>query len=322
MKRQPQFPYRAVAREGAAKASDRLGASDELHLFSLAEDGIGCVAGIGRSRIDISRAQFPEHVHPHCLEIHYCLRGSLVFEAEGETYRSLPGHVFLTQPKDRHHLVERERGQRHFWLLFRFPSSHGGGVLDLPMKESRLLCSRLAGIRRRLFPVDASLRGLFQEVFDLCETEPRGAFRTLELKALVLRILLVLLRSAEQAGGKPRSVHVRLQDVVRSLRENPLERRIVEDLARSAALSESRFSFLFKQATGLPPHAFMASCRLAEARRRLRATDEPIAKIAQDTGFASSRHLATQFRQFHGMSPRQFRQKEKSHRRLDGTAEI
>ena len=199
MKRQTQFPYRAVARDGAAKASDSLGASDELHLFSLAEDGIGCVAGIGRSRIDISRAQFPEHVHPHCLEIHYCLRGSLVFEAEGETYRSLPGHVFLTQPKDRHHLVERERGQRHFWLLFRFPSSHCDGVLDLPMKESRLLCSRLAGIRRRLFPGDASLRGLFQEVFDLCETEPRGAFRTLELKVLVLRILLVLLRSAEQA---------------------------------------------------------------------------------------------------------------------------
>ena len=113
MKRQPQFPYRAVAREGAAKASDSLGASDELHLFSLAEDGIGCVAGIGRSRIDISRAQFPEHVHPHCLEIHYCLRGSLVFRAEGETYRCLPGHVFLTQPRDRHHLVERERGQRH-----------------------------------------------------------------------------------------------------------------------------------------------------------------------------------------------------------------
>ena len=166
------------------------------------------------------------------------------------------------------------------------------------------------------------MRGLFQEVFDLCETEPRGAFRTLELKALVLRILLVLLRSAEQAGGKPRSVHVRLQDVVRSLRENPLERRTVEDLARSAALSESRFSFLFKQATGLPPHAFMASCRLAEARRRLRATDEPIAKIAQDTGFASSRHLATQFRQFHGMSPRQYRQKENSRRRLDGTADI
>ena len=135
MKRQPLFPYRAIASEGAAKASDSLGASDELHLFSLVEDGIGCVAGIGRSRIDISRAQFPEHVHPHCLEIHYCLRGSLVFKAEGETYRCLPGHVFLTQPKDRHHLVERERGQRHFWLLFRFPSSHGGGVLDLPIKE-------------------------------------------------------------------------------------------------------------------------------------------------------------------------------------------
>lgn len=312
MKRPPQFPYRALTSEGEAKTSDGLGASDELRLFSLAEDGIGCVAGIGRSRIDLSRARFPGHVHPHCTEIHYCLRGSLVFQAEGETYRCMPGHVFLTQPKDRHHLVERQRGQRHFWLLFKFPSRRDESVLDLPLDESRLLCSRLAGIRSRLFAADAALRDLFQEVFDICESEPRGVFRTIVLKSLIMRILLVILRSAERGGRPPRSVNARLEEVIRGIRDNPTEKRTIEELARRAALSESRFTYLFKHATGLPPHAFMASCRLAEAKRRLGATDDPIAKIAQDTGFASSRHLATQFRQFNGISPRQFRARERN----------
>lgn len=232
MKNSPQFPYRAIVHDG--KTSDSLGASNEICLFSLAEDGIGCIAGIGRSRIDLSRAQFPEHVHPRCMEIHYCLRGSLVFQAEGETYHCLPGHVFLTQPKDRHRLVERQRGQRHIWLLFRFPSSYKDTVLDLPTEESRLLCHRLAGIRCRLFPADAALRDLFQKVFDLCECEPRGMFRTLVLKSLVLRILLVILRSAERDNRPLRSVNARLQDVIRDIREKPAVKRSIEELARRA----------------------------------------------------------------------------------------
>ena len=81
----------------------------------------------------------------------------------------------------------------------------------------------------------------------------------------------------------------------------------MEELARGAALSESRFSFLFKESTGLPPNAFMASCRMEETKRRLRETRDPIAMIAREMGFASSRHLATQFKQFCGVTPRQFR---------------
>jgi AraC-like DNA-binding protein len=218
----------------------------------------------------------------------------------------MPGHIFLTQPKDRHHLVERQRGQRHFWLLFKFPSRHDGPVLDLPAKESALLCRRLACIRRRLFPADASLRDLFQELFDLY-SEPRDRFRTIELKSLILRILLVILRCAERDDAAQSSVNARIQEAIYAIRENPSEKWSIEELAHRAALSESRFSYLFKHATGLPPHAFMASCRIAEAKRRLGANHDPIAKIASDLGFASPRHLTAQFRQFCGTTPNSFR---------------
>ena len=306
MQHAPEFPYRAVDGGDGEKMTCPLGHSDEMHLFSLAPDGIACVAGIGRSRINLSRAHFPQHVHPCCLEMHYCLRGSLVFHAEGRDYRCMPGHIFLTQPKDRHHLVERQRGQRHFWLLFKFPSRHDGPVLDLPAKESALLCHRLAGIRRRLFPADASLRDLFQELFALY-SEPRNRFRTIELKSLILRILLVILRCAERDDAAQSSVNARIQETIYAIRENPSGKWSIEELAHRAALSESRFSYLFKHAAGLPPHAFMASCRIAEAKRRLGATRDPISKIASDLGFASPRHLTAQFRQFCGTTPNSFR---------------
>ena len=46
---------------------------------------------------------------------------------------------------------------------------------------------------------------------------------------------------------------------------------------------------------------------MEETKRRLRETRDPIAMIAREMGFASSRHLATQFKQFCGVTPRQFR---------------
>ena len=295
--------------EGAPKDSySSLGASDEIELFSLVPDGLDCIAGVGRSHINFSRVNFPEHRHPNCIEIHYCLRGSLTFAVGRKTYRCMPGDVFLTQPKTPHRLIERKRGQRHYWILFRFPKHRGETVLGLTPEESDLFCDRIAAIDRKRFAADDRLRVLFQELFTICDNEPRDAFRTIKLKSVALTVLLTIIDCAEQRKSNvDRPVNERLQSVIRDMQRNPAQTKSIEELAQSAALSESRFSFLFKKATGLPPHSFIVSRRMDEAKRRLTDTDDPISKIAHDMGFASSRHLATQFRQFFGKTPCEFR---------------
>lgn len=307
MNDKPEFPYAKAGRRRAGSSKSNLGASNEMHLFSLAQDGLECIAGVGQSHINFLRANFPMHVHPGCIEVHYCLRGSLTFATESGEFRCMPGDVFLTQPKVAHHLVERRRGQRHFWLLFKYPARRGTPVLGLSQKESDLLCRRLAAIDKCRFPADSRLKQLFQNLFAVCNTEPRGAFRTIKLKSIALMILLVIIACAERGEAGEEHANRRLMDVIADIRRNPAQTASIDELARRAALSESRFSFLFKQATGLPPHAFIVSCRIEEARRRLRDTDDRIAKIARDLGFASPRHLTMQFRQHCDMSPRQFR---------------
>lgn len=307
MKTSAEFPYRAVSGGAGRKVSDSLGASEEVRIVSLAPDGLACIAGVGQSRILLSRARLPLHVHPGCIEVHLCLRGSLTFATRDGEIRCLPGHIFLTQPNDPHRLVERKRGQRHYWLLFRFPGRNGAPILGLAPKESALLCRRLAGIDRRLFPADARLKSLFQELLAVCDAEPRGVFRTLRLKSVALTILLALLASAERENAAAEPANARLTEIIRGIRENPARAVSIEELARKAAFSESRFSHLFKQATGLPPHAFIMACRMEETKRRLRDTRASVAQIARDMGFASPRHLTTQFKSFCGVTPRRFR---------------
>ena len=47
--------------------------------------------------------------------------------------------------------------------------------------------------------------------------------------------------------------------------------------------------------------------RANEARRRLRETDDSVAAIAHDLGYASSQHLAVQFKRTFGRTPSECR---------------
>ncbi|MBP8990146.1 MAG: helix-turn-helix domain-containing protein [Clostridia bacterium] len=86
--------------------------------------------------------------------------------------------------------------------------------------------------------------------------------------------------------------------------ENHFDQAIrIEEAARLCFLSPSHFSRLFHKATGKTFSAYIQHVRLYHARKLLSSTDLPIDLIAEQTGFASSSHLASVFRKQAGLSP-------------------
>jgi AraC family transcriptional regulator len=79
------------------------------------------------------------------------------------------------------------------------------------------------------------------------------------------------------------------------------------DLAAQAGLSPYHFARAFRRRTGLPPHRYVTSRRIARAKQMLESTDLPIAEIAYTVGLASQSHLTTLFRRFVGTTPRAYR---------------
>ncbi|MDD2461346.1 MAG: helix-turn-helix domain-containing protein, partial [Kiritimatiellae bacterium] len=55
--------------------------------------------------------------------------------------------------------------------------------------------------------------------------------------------------------------------------------------------------------TGLPPHHFLLTCRIEEAKRRLSVKGLSITRIAQDLGFCSSQHFSSHFKRATGLKP-------------------
>ena len=81
----------------------------------------------------------------------------------------------------------------------------------------------------------------------------------------------------------------------------------IEELADECYLSESRFSHIFKQATGKSPYRYIIEMRLQKAIDMLTNTDFPISKIALDCGYPDQNYFSRLFKKTLGVSPSAFR---------------
>jgi AraC-like DNA-binding protein len=104
-------------------------------------------------------------------------------------------------------------------------------------------------------------------------------------------------------GNEPLAV-ARARELLESRLAEPPS---LEDLAAAVNLSPFHFARVFRQATGLAPHAWLKQRRLARARELLRS-GLPALAVAVTLGFADQSHLSRQFKQAYGVTPGAYRQ--------------
>ncbi|EAQ04351.1 putative transcriptional regulator [Pseudooceanicola batsensis HTCC2597] len=78
-------------------------------------------------------------------------------------------------------------------------------------------------------------------------------------------------------------------------------------MADAVNLSESWFSQVFKNTTGMTPHQWQLNKRVDQAQELLSGTDLSVADIADRLGFSDQAHLTRSFRQIVGETPASWR---------------
>lgn len=161
-----------------------------------------------------------------------------------------------------------------------------------------------------LYSDDAALGALLP----LLEREiPIGsATRRLMIDSLSLAIAVALARVdpgifAREAARitLPKWRLRRLLDFVEAHLSEPIS---LDDLAEVACLSPFHFSRVFKQATGITPHRYLAKRRVERACEMLAQTALPIEEVARLCGFSSQKYFTSIFTQAVGVSPGRYRQ--------------
>ena len=277
----------------------------ERRVLDLGPDGIPCIPVLGLSNYKMARHCTTEHVHPGCLEVSFCQRGSLAFESAGQVYPFLPGNIFVSQPDEWHRLRTNPKGLVMYWLFFRFPNK-GFHLLRLPAAESDWLEHALRSFPQRLFAGTERVRHAFQRLFHLYDTLPRDtAQRYLSIRAICLELLLALIDAGEGPVRLPSPD--RIASIIATMRKHPERDYPADELLRQSALSPCVLTNLFKQTTGLPPHSFLLACRIQRAKELLETTQMSITQIAARLSFSSPQHLAMHFKRETGKTPSSWR---------------
>jgi AraC family transcriptional regulator len=99
-----------------------------------------------------------------------------------------------------------------------------------------------------------------------------------------------------------------VERVVGTMRENLASPFTSDEMARVALFSKFHFSRIFQDATGLSPGRFLASLRIAEAKRLLLSTSLTVTDISTAVGYASVGTFSTRFKSSVGTSPSAYRE--------------
>jgi AraC family transcriptional regulator len=86
-----------------------------------------------------------------------------------------------------------------------------------------------------------------------------------------------------------------------------------EQMAAVARLSPHYFAWQFKRATGLPPYQYVIARRVERAKQLLQTGgDFSLAEVAACAGFSDQSQFSHHFKRLVGVTPRQFRTRERT----------
>ena len=115
------------------------------------------------------------------------------------------------------------------------------------------------------------------------------------------------LRALAATQAQRGSRRAALARVLRYLRGELAGEPTLASAAEAACLSPNYLAHLIKKETGRTFTELLTERRLALAQELLLATGERIGEIARRCGFADEAYFARRFRQWHGLSPRDWR---------------
>ena len=135
------------------------------------------------------------------------------------------------------------------------------------------------------------------------------------LPALVDLLLVHLLRVWRDRHG---AEHGAIGDdpliarVLRTVRADPGRLWSVRQLSGLAGISRGAFTRRFTAAAGETPRAYLIRRRLDHGTQLLRYTQQPLAAIAEQLGYASGFSFSAAFSRQFGIAPGRFRQRERT----------
>lgn len=221
------------------------------------------------------------------------LEGRIVCEARGKTYSAAPGEVALI------HCGEDSA----------FHCAPEGNCRKISIGISGPLVQSLTTELRLVDPLTVKLRDSEAFLNLLLEIERKLSVRE-ELDYIGLSTLAFRLLS-ELAGMVERRYPPLLERALSIMKANISQRLTIAEIAEKLETSRSTLEHLFQESLSVSPHRYFSRLKLDTAKSLLLQTELSIQQIAENVGALNSMQFCRSFKTECGVSPSEFRRKEK-----------
>lgn len=240
------------------------------------------------------------HFHENSFEFTYLSKGSVRFSVDNRIYQVFGGHLFVIHP-DEVHDTDSHPMSMHVMYWFQLDISDPKRFLHLEEGMATRVIALLKQLPMRVLKLDENKAcSILADVF--------AHFRSLlphQREAGSVLLLYFLYFVIESADRLLMTLQPDIGRVASYVLDHLDEELSMEQLARVANLSVSRFKQKFKDQMGLPPREYVNSERMRAAEILLQEGNS-VMQTAMELGFSSSNYFAVVFRRHMGCAPREY----------------
>lgn len=240
-------------------------------------------------------------IHYHSYFEIYCLtEGDCESFVNDKLYELEPWDVVVIPPGAIH--GTHYKSERHGRVLVNFSSNYvSRSLMEILSNEPYLL--RSADSREEIRRIFSQLEA---------ETELQDSFSDEAIRALLSRILIMIVRQARKTESIV-SHESLIETAVKYVHNNYQNSLSLADIADECNISKVHLSRKFKEKMGIGLNEYIVIFRLKKAKELLLIKDKlSICEVAYDCGFNDSNYFSSLFKKTYGVTPSQYRRNKRA----------
>ena len=250
-----------------------------------------------------------QHDHNY-FELYLVIRGFCRYTIQDSTYDLHDGDFILIPPHT-FHSTRYPTGSCRRSIVFFNRSDIGSYILDQCSDQPDYFSFAHA------FHLREESRGKVHSLYTRMAAEEKSPDEhTPALQELYLQeLLILLLRGSDILNGSTKEVQTADRQILlaaRYINSNYMNPITASDIAAAAGFSPNYLSRKFRQEVGIGVHEYLVTTRLQHAAGELLSTTDSITDIALRCGFSDSNYFKDAFKKKYGMTPRDYRNSDKS----------
>lgn len=248
--------------------------------------------------------------HHDTHQILYVVKGSAEITVDNKNYRLEEGSLIFISRMEAHSI--NTVGKKYERYEIRISPE----ILNSPSKDLHLysvLLNRPESFNRVINLKTQETAHIFAEITR--EYNSNNPYRDEMLSLLLDKLFITLYRSYPEMFSTRHSPYSEtVYKIQRQFEEEIGNNYTLSSLAEEYHLSKYYLSHIFKDVTGYSVMDYLKNLRIAKAKALLTKTSSSISEIVKICGFSDSSNFSREFKSNTGLSPRDFRKKQKDNR--------